>query len=232
MYSSYFSLSKCPTCGTEDQLHELDCEYEHVELERFEKPYTDLLVVLSNHVAEARKHGTDLHLTRQQLRDRVEDLHYQNPWLREHGDCLDRLIEERRVSRDPNGLRLLEPDERADQIVPTFDPIQAIYETGPVDGCKDYAVYTMVSWCNLKDLTWEQTCNFVTEWLEETGAWERESWGEGSIDALLADKHHVWRNDLGWGEMATVACQKIKDSDVEPGIDAYDKLGADPSDYE
>lgn len=232
MYRSGAFGVKCPDCGSRNIVHDRNCQYEHTPIEEFQKPYTDILVVLSNYAAEAAVHDVEPHLSIRELKSRVEDLHPQNPWLREHGDCLQRLIDEHRVARESSGVRLLEPQERADEIVPTFDPIQTIYEHGPVDGCKDYAVYTMVSWCNLKDLTWEQTQNFVREWLEETGAWERESWGEGSIDELLSDKYHVWANDLGWGEMAEIACSKIKDSDVDAGIDAYDKLGSSPGDYE
>jgi hypothetical protein len=223
---------KCPSCGTENRLHDVGCEYEHEELRQFEKCYIDILSILSSHAAMMEIHDAPVHIAEDMLRKRVERLHENNPWLREHQDCLDRLITERHIVREDRGLRLTDPNERNEEIIPTFDPIQTIYEHGPVDGCKDYAVYTMVSWCTLKELSWEQTVNFCTEWLRETNAWSRESWGESSISELLDDKRHVWRKDMGWGDYADVAKKEIDKSSVSAQIHVSEKLGLDPEDYD
>ena len=152
-------------------------------------------------------------------------------WDEVHQDCFQRLCNERRILHTNEGLILASQEERADQIIPNFEPLQTIWECGPVDGCKDYAVYTMMSWCSLKELNWEQTCNFMHEWLEESGAWSRESWGESNIQQLIDAKKHVWSGDLGWGDYAEIAKNEIESRDIEPQLDADAKHGAKAEDY-
>jgi len=230
MSSSYPYV--CPTCGTANILHDIGCKYEHTDLSEFEKPYIDLLSVLTAHAAQNEVYMAKPVISKKVLVRKVEQLHDHNPWLEKHNDCLQRLIDERRVIWEHGGLRLIKPGEQTERLIPGFEPLRTIYEYGPVDGAKDYAVFTMVSWCTLKEMTWEQTKNFCTEWLEETGSWERESWAEGSISELLREKHHVWKHDLGWGDMANAAKNEIDNSGVEKGIDIRDKYGAKYEDYE
>lgn len=223
---------KCPACGTTNIVHEIDCKYEHEPLQQFEKCYIDIISVLVNHGAMMDAHDAPVNIKKDMLELRVENLHDKNPWLKEHDDCLQRLIDERRVVQESNGLRLTKPEERIEEVIPTFEPLQTIYEQGPVDGAKDYAVFTMVSWCTLKDMTWEQTCNFMKEWIRETNAWSRCDWGEDSIQELLDDKEHVWRKDMGWGDYAAAAKREIDEHGPGPQIDVREKTGLNPSDYD
>lgn len=225
----------CPACGCTNGVHEVDCKHEFVPLSRFEKCYIDILSSLMHHTAAMKTYDAPVTISESMLKRRVEDVQGEdtkNPWLSEHQECLEQLITARHITRTGDGLRLTRPEERAAEVIPTFEPVQTIYECGPVDGAKDYSVYTMVSWCSLKELTWEQTQNFCTEWLRETGAWDRCSWGEGSIAELLDDKRHVWQNDMGWGDYADIAAREIQSHDIEPQIDVRAKTGVDPSVYE
>ena len=222
---------KCPQCGTTNILHDIGCKYEHEELHQFEKCYIDIISVLIDHHAMMKKHDAVLNIKEEMLKKRVENSQEQNPWLKEHQDCLERLKSERHIVEEPKGLRLTEPEEREEQIIPTFEPLRTIYSHGPCDGAKDYSVFTMVSWCTLKELTWEQTCNFMKEWLRETGAWERCEWGEDSIQELLDDKRHVWRKDMGWGDYADAAKREIENHGPGPQINISEKHGAEASEY-
>lgn len=252
---------KCPECGATNILHDENCEYEYTEIREFERCYTDILAVLIDYGATMAQYDMDEAMDIQLLIKKVEQLPNWNNeqdaedeelmelesvsaedakqdidpptqnWTQKHWDCLNRLKNERRLMETDDGIRLTEEHERAEQIIPNFEPLRTIYAHGPVDGAKDYSVYTMVSWCSLKEMSWEQTVNFLTEWLEESNAWERESWGESSINELLSDKKHVWANDLGWGDMADVAKHEIESSNVDPQIDVDAKVGKEATDY-
>lgn len=245
---------RCPECGTTNRVHGIGCKYEHVEIHEFERCYVAIISALLDYMSLMEEYDKNPAMPREELVEKIEEMpDYTKPPKDEDNldlesvevepepqtqdfdevmaDCLNRLKQERRVMETPDGLLLTTPEERVEQVIPTFEPIQTIYECGPVDGAKDYSVYTMVSWCSLKEMSWEQTCNFVREWLEETGAWERESWGESSIDELLSNKRHVWANDLGWGDMANAAKQEIDSSGIDPQIDVDNKIGAEPTDY-
>jgi hypothetical protein len=253
---------KCPDCGSTNILHEQGCKYDYEKLHQFERPYIDILSTLLDYAATMEQYDMNPAMKKELLIQKVEELPNHDKeveaedadllelesvefneaqqdidpptqeWNELHEDCLSRLIEERRVMETPEGLILTTPEERVEQVIPTFEPLRTIYECGPVDGAKDYSVYTMVSWCALKDMTWEQTCNFIHEWMEDTGAWERESWGEPSVQALLNDKKHVWANDLGWGDMAKAAKGEIDSSDADAQIDVNARIGKEATDYE
>lgn len=222
---------RCPDCGTTDTLHESDCAFDHIDIKRFEVPYIDILVVLMDAaIVNTRYHARQV-VSKPTLVRKVEQLQLDKEWSENHDSCLDALIEDGIVMEAHGGLRYLHPDERSDDLIPFFEPLKTIYEYGPVDGAKDYAVYTMVSWCALKDMTWKQTKNFIREWLTDSGAWDRENWSESSINELTNDKKHVWNDDLGWGEMAQVAKREIDSAEVPRGIDIRNKRGATYSDY-
>lgn len=232
----------CPDCSTTNQIHEKDCEYADTRIEKIRKAYTDILSVL---LAEGGKRAANEEppgISYQTLREGVNDiLQQQAPehrglWIELHNDCLHELKHQRRVAEqeEMGGIYLKSPEERQQDIIPTFEPLKTIYEYGPVDGAKDYAVYSMVSWTELVGLDWNQACNFLTEWLEETGSWDELSWGEHSIQQLLDSKKHIHDRSLGWGDYAEIAADHIRESDKDRRIDAYSKTGEidDASDYD
>jgi hypothetical protein len=142
-----------------------------------------------------------------------------------YGDCLDHLERVGRVTEnaDMGGLYLTQPDPESQSIVPTFDPLQTVFEYGPIDGCKDIAVFTFVSWCELQELSWEAAGAYMTWWLSDdaTGRWASESWGESSIDELMRGKRHIYRKSMGWGDHPQVATSKMESSHCDRQLDAY-----------
>ncbi len=156
-----------------------------------------------------------------------------NQWVSMHNDCLAALKRFGRVTEreEMGGLYLTEPNEDTMGIVPVFDPIQTVFEYGPIDGCKDISVYSMVSWCELKDLSWDATVEFMEWWLTETNRWETERWGESSIEQLCNQKRHVYREEMGWGDHPAVAKNKMEDSAKSKQLDASE-VAVDRSTFE
>jgi len=232
----------CPDCGTTNRVHDEGCDYDYAGPAVIEKAYIDILSQLIPHAAVMDMHDAPPGMSYKMLAQKVSkrlrnvgDPKKKGEWRTIHVDCLHALKDHRRVgeAEEMGGLYLKSPEERVMEIIPTFDPIKTIYETGPVDGCKDYAVYAMVSWCELVDLDWTQTVNFCKEWLTETNAWEELRWGEGSIDQLLRGKKHVHEKGLGWGQQAEEAKNVIERSNRDPRIDAQAKVaGVSKEDYD
>lgn len=232
----------CPDCGVTHNLHETECDYEDTDIQKIRKAYTDIVSVLTVAGAGQQLMDAPPGISYDRLREQVNEILQDQPpetrglWRDIHNDCLHELKNRQRVgeTEEMGGIYLKQPEDRKQEIIPTFDPIQTIYECGPVDGAKDYAVYSMVSWTELVGLTWDQAKNFLTEWLEETNSWEELSWGEHSIGQLIESKKHVHERGLGWGDYAGIAAAHIEESDKEPRIDAYDKIDQieGPSDYD
>lgn len=227
-------LYPCPDCETKNRIHAMNCDYESLERTHIEQAYVAILSVLLDE--NARRYREDGHpgIPFDELATTVTRTLDDGAWRSLHTACLHTLKGERRVAEDDEGLFLLEPEEREMDVIPTFDPMKTVYEHGPVDGCKDYAVFAMVSWCEMLDFTWEQTVNFVAEWLEETGAWENQSWGESSIEQLLRTKRHVFEKGLGWKHRAENAKGVIENSGHEAQLSVDEKLASvsGPEDYD
>jgi hypothetical protein len=143
-------------------------------------------------------------------------------WTERHSDCLaalkrfDRVVEREEMG----GIYLLKPDERGGGIIPQFDPLKTVFECGPVDGCKDMAIYSMVSWCELRDLSWDGTESFIAWWLTETNRWASESWGESEIAEVCAGKRHVHAESMGWGDHPETAKRKLETVNADRKLDA------------
>lgn len=210
----------CPECGTTDYVHEMDCANEDIAFEEIESAYVGILAELITAESEAYIEDETPRVTFSELASSVSDQLVDGEWHSLHTDCLHALKRRELVAEDEDGLYLVEDDEREVEIIPVYEPMKTIYEHGPIDGCKDYAVFAMVSWCEMVGLNWDQTCNFMTEWLHSTDAWEEQSWGESSIESLLMNKKHVYSKGLGWKERARNAKRVIDDSSHEPRIDA------------
>lgn len=213
----------CPDCGSLHHFHYVDCEWDELSRADIEEAYTRIVsAFIAEHVAR-QLHGMNPRISFGKLRRRVSTEMETGLWRSEHTACLHALKRHRLVDEDDDGLRLISPDAFEHEVIPQFDPMKTVYEYGPVDGCKDYAVFAMVSWCEMVELSWEQTVEFMRDWLTETGAWERESWAESSIDELLASKRHVYEKGLGWKNRAENAKRIIDAGDHEQRVDAAAK---------
>lgn len=229
----------CPDCGRTNNIHESGCEYEDTDIQQIRKAYIDVLSVLLAENADRYARGANPGISYDTLTDKVSaNLQSQDQpglWRSIHRDCLHALKDDHRVAEDDakGGLYVMEPTERDHDIIPQYDPLKTVYEVGPIDGCKDNAVFAMVSWCEMIEFDWDQKVNFMTDWLTETGRWESETWAESSPEQLLANKKHIHEKGMGWKNRAEAAKGVIDNSDADPQIDAHTKADtASTGDYE
>lgn len=217
---------RCPDCGTTSTVHEPGCGYTALAFETIQRAYTDVLSVLVTAGARTQSASSAPEgITFSQLASRVTDLVEDEQWRELHEDVLHTLKTHRLVTESDGVIRVQHPDDRASEIVPTYDPVKTVYEYGPADGAKDYAVYSMVSWCEMHDLTWPQTCAFVRRWLDETDAWEDLEWSEYTVGELLEGKRHVYDQGLGWMENAQNAKHAIEQSERPKAMNANEDAG-------
>ena len=176
----------CPGCRTTNSLHELDCEFEGTPWPTIEKAYTDCLAVLS---------ASPTPVAESTLR---EDIH--GEWGPLHTAALRTLTAVDRVERADDGtLRLLTAAEYTELVSePTIEPMRTIYEHGSVPGCHDNAVFAMIAWYEMVDLSWAETKANVVEWLRQSGAWDRGGFEESSPAELVENKRHVYEAGYGW----------------------------------
>ena len=174
----------CPGCRTTNSLHEPDCRFEGTPWPTIEKAYIDTLAVLT---AEER--------TEQELRNAVDA-----EWRDLHTAALATLTSLNRIEQADDGtLRLLTAAEYAEQVSePSIEPMATIYEHGSVPGCHDNAVFAMIAWYEMVDLSWPETKDNVVTWLRESGAWDRGGFEESSPEALVENKRHVYESGYGW----------------------------------
>ena len=174
----------CPGCRTTNSLHEPDCRFEGTPWPTIEKAYIDCLAVL-----------TAEELTEEALRDAVD-----SEWSDLHTAALATLKSLNRIEQADDGtLRLLTAAEYAEQVSePSIEPMATIYEHGSVPGCHDNAVFAMIAWYEMVDLSWPETKNNVVTWLRESGAWDRGGFEESSPEKLVESKRHVYESGYGW----------------------------------
>jgi hypothetical protein len=174
----------CPGCRTTNSLHEPDCRFEGTPWPTIEKAYIDCLAVL-----------TAEELTEEALRDAVD-----TEWSDLHTAALATLKSLNRIDQADDGtLRLLTAAEYAEQVSePSIEPMATIYEHGSVPGCHDNAVFAMIAWYEMVDLSWPETKDNVVTWLRESGAWDRGGFEESSPEELVENKRHVYKAGYGW----------------------------------
>ncbi|TQQ80759.1 DUF7474 family protein [Halonotius roseus] len=174
----------CPGCRTTNSLHEPDCRFEGTPWPTIEKAYIDSLAVL-----------TAEELTEEELRATVD-----SEWSDRHTAALATLKSLNRIEQADDGtLRLLTAAEYAEQVSePSIEPMATIYEHGSVPGCHDNAVFAMIAWYEMVDLSWPETKENVVTWLRESGAWDRGGFEESSPEELVESKRHVYESGYGW----------------------------------
>jgi len=174
----------CPGCRTTNSLHEPDCRFEGTPWPTIEKAYIDSLAVL-----------TAEELTEEELRATVDA-----EWSDRHTAALATLKSLNRIDQADDGtLRLLTAAEYAEQVSePSIEPMATIYEHGSVPGCHDNAVFAMIAWYEMVDLSWPETKDNVVTWLRESGAWDRGGFEESSPEELVENKRHVYESGYGW----------------------------------
>ena len=174
----------CPGCRTTNSLHDPDYRFEGTPWPTIEKAYIDSLAVL-----------TAEELTEEELRATVD-----SEWSDRHTAALATLKSLNRVEQADDGtLRLLTAAEYAEQVSePSIEPMATIYEHGSVPGCHDNAVFAMIAWYEMVDLSWPETKENVVTWLRESGAWDRGGFEESSPEELVENKRHVYESGYGW----------------------------------
>jgi len=174
----------CPGCRTTNSLHEPDCRFEGTPWPTIEKAYIDSLAVL-----------TAEELTEEELRATIDA-----EWSDRHTAALATLKSLNRIDQADDGtLRLLTAAEYAEQVSePSIEPMATIYEHGSVPGCHDNAVFAMIAWYEMVDLSWPETKDNVVTWLRESGAWDRGGFEESSPEVLVENKRHVYESGYGW----------------------------------
>jgi hypothetical protein len=182
----------CPGCRTANSLHDADCRFEGRPWPEIERAYVDLLAVLSAGVREESA-----------LREAVE-------WDDLHAAALSRLKRDGRVDETNDRLRLLSAEEYREAVTePSREPLRTIYRYGSVPGCHDNAVFAMIAFYEMVGLSWDETRERVTEWLRESGAWDRGGFEEATPEALVDSKRHVYEAGYGWREKAEAAKRVI-----------------------
>ena len=191
----------CPDCRTRSSLHGDNCRFEGVERTTIENAYLDVVAPLTDGVTE-----TDA------LRDRLGfDDAADGPASELRAAALSVLQRDGRVDETNGRLRILPPDEYREAVAePTVEPIRTVYREGSVPGCHDNAVFAMIAWYEMVGLSWQETRDRVVEWLEESGAWDRGGFEEGSPAELVAKKRHVYQSGYGWKEKAEAAKRVIE----------------------
>jgi hypothetical protein len=184
----------CPGCRTTTGLHAPDCGFGGTPRSDIEKAYVDIVAVLS--VEE---------VSRERLRGATH-----GEWDRLHEAALTTLRKDSRVLDGDSGLELVPPDELADRVEPTTEPIRTVYEHGSVPGAHDNSVFAMVAYYRSKGLPWEETKAAVVQWLRESGTWERGGFEEATPEALLEKKRHVYEREYGWRDKARAAKHVIE----------------------
>ena len=191
----------CPGCRSTNVLHRRDCRFENQDRTTIERAHLDIIAALAR-----------APLTRESLQARIE-----RPWTEIHEATLRLLQRDSRVEVDPEdgeGLTLVPPDEIADRIEPTDDPLRTVYEVGSVAGAHDNSVFAMIAYYEAKGLSWEDTRRKVLDWLHETGTWARGGFEEPTPEALVDDKRHVYEEGYGWLEKAKAAKRVVDESHV------------------
>ena len=219
---------RCPDCESGYAFHEVGCELDGFEMWEIQRAYVDILSRLTSR--EEPWPYDDLRDAINEVGEEADQPKFASVeskgvedhpgWTPLHTECLHLLKNVGRAAELDDGIVISEPGEHQQGVIPKNDPMRTVYEYGPIDGCKDYAVYSMVSWCELVELDWEQTKAFVVHWLNESGRWESESWGERSPVELVKSKKHIHEKGLGWGDYPSMAKAEMETSSHEPRLDA------------
>ncbi len=195
----------CPGCRTTNSLHEPDCRFEGTPWPTIEKAYTDIIAVLTTAnpaAGDAVGSGERRHPTESKLRDAVH-----GEWSGLHKAALETLKTVSRVEQDDDGtLRLLTAEEYKELVSePSTEPMATIYQHGSVPGCHDHAVFAMIAWYEMVDLSWPETKENVVSWLRESGTWARGGFEESTPEQLVERKRHVYESGYGWKQAANEA---------------------------
>jgi len=228
-----FSLASCPQCETGYRFHAKGCELAGFDYSEIERAYVDILSRLT--APEAPWTYDDLRGDVAATGEMAEaDVSFASTdtgsmdhpgWTPLHTACLHELKRVGRAVETDDGIVCCEPGEYQQGVIPQHDPMRSVYEYGPIDGCKDYAVYSLVSWCELIELDWEQTVAFIDHWLNETGRWDSEGWGESSPKQLVESKRHIYDRGLGWGDYPKMAKTEMEASSKSRQVDADEMAG-------
>lgn len=182
----------CPSCRAKNNLHDPDCDFNGVSINKIESVYIDLLSYLTT--------GT-------YTRTDIERGIGQENWTDIHTEAISYLKNTRRVTEKSDGkLSLLDAETYKEEVSqPRHDPMKTLYEEGSVPGAHDNTVFAMIAYYEMVGLSWEETQEKMLSWLEETGTWDRGGFAEDTPEELVEAKKHVHEEGYGWKEKANAA---------------------------
>lgn len=201
----------CPDCRSINSLHESDCRFEGVPWGRIEDAYLDTVAPLATGVRSEAELEAAWETASEGdpaaapgpgpgpgpggRREPTADV---DPVALRRA-ALARLRREGRVDERNGRLRLRTAEEyREEATEPSREPLRTIYRHGSVPGCHDNAVFAMIAWYEMVDLSWPETKDNVVTWLRESGAWDRGGFEESSPEKLVESKRHVYESGYGW----------------------------------
>jgi len=188
----------CPGCHTTTGLHAADCGFAGTARAEIEKAYIDIVSALSVESMPEDRLRAETH----------------GEWDRLHEAALTTLRKDSRVfAHEENGetvLELVPPEELADRVAPTEEPIRTVYERGSVPGAHDNSIFALVAYYQSKGIPWEETKAALVEWLHDSGTWDRGGFEESSPAELLEKKRHVYEREYGWRDKARAAKHVIE----------------------
>lgn len=191
---------QCPDCRTDSNIHSVDCRFADVAHTVIASAYMDILATLVGR-----------RITRPKLVSEVGD------WESLHGAILATLSESGPVVTETvsdKTVYTLQPADvfRESNLHPHYPPISTVYEHGSVPGCHDHALFAMVAWYEMQDVSWEETLEYVVDWLHESGTWERGGFEERTPEAAVQNKRHVWNEGYGWKRAAQEVVSTLESS--------------------
>lgn len=194
----------CPECQSTNRLHLPDCDFAETGRD-YEQAYVDIISTLSLVVC-----------SRESLKEEAYE------WSELHDAVLERLCSLGRVHETHDGsLQLVHPDRLQHQREPHFEPLATIYTEGTVRGSHDNGIFALIAYYSHIGLSWEETKKEMLEWFNRTGTWNRGGFAEGSPEAVLEKKHHVWDRGYGWerkGSAAKRVIEKVGRQSAQRGI--------------
>lgn len=201
----------CPSCSSESNIHESDCDFFNENRNKIETAYIDILSELA-------------------IADRTaKSLTGMDSWSSLHEKCLQRLENDQRIIdiQSEKGKELFEQPNITDdnktvyrlltrtqwkKIVstPTMEPLKTIYEEGSYPGCHNNAVFALIAFYEMIGLSWEETKRQVINWIHESGTWERGGFEENTPEELLEKNKYIYERGYGWKDKGEAAKSVIE----------------------
>ncbi len=201
----------CPSCSSESNIHESNCDFSSENRSTIESAYIDILSELA-------------------IADRTANsLTGMDTWSTLHEECLQRLENDQRIidiqsekgkelfgktniTNDNKTVYRLLTRTQWKEIVstPTMEPLKTIYEQGSYPGCHNNAVFALIAFYEMIGLSWEETKRQVINWIHESDTWERGGFEENTPEELLEKNKYIYERGYGWKDKGEAAKSVIE----------------------